>query len=184
MLQGGMDLVISGSMGNTAVAVIKNKALKTGTVLIEFVFIAEVIAPKALQLVRYLPKEALRCLLDAKGNNLADKVSFETLNKQLEKVPRGSAVKFVKAQRTMLEKQVLIAEQKMQTVYQEKVAEAKQRFVAEMDEELARLVALKAVNPNVRDNELAILEEYKTLGCEYLDKATLRLDAIRILVAG
>lgn len=183
MLQGGMDLVISGSMGNTAVAVIKNKALKTGTVLIEFVFIAEVIAPKALQLVRYLPKEALRCLLDAKGNNLADKVSFETLNKQLEKVPRGSAVKFVKAQRTMLEKQVLIAEQKMQAVYQEKVAEAKQRFVAEMDEELARLVALKAVNPNVRDNELAILEEYKTLGCEYLDKATLRLDAIRVLVA-
>lgn len=183
MLQGGMDLVISGSMGNTAVAVIKNKALKTGTVLIEFVFIAEVIAPKALQLVRYLPKEALRCLLDAKGNNLADKVSFETLNKQLEKVPRGSAVKFVKAQRTMLEKQVLIAEQKMQAVYQEKVAEAKQRFAAEMDEELARLVALKAVNPNVRDNELAILEEYKTLGCEYLDKATLRLDAIRVLVA-
>lgn len=183
MLQGGMDLVISGSMGNTAVAVIKNKALKTGTVLIEFVFIAEVIAPKALQLVRYLPKEALRCLLDAKGNNLADKVSFETLNKQLEKVPRGSAVKFVKAQRTMLEKQVLIAEQKMQAVYQEKVAEAKKRFAAEMDEELARLVALKAVNPNVRDNELAILEEYKTLGCEYLDKATLRLDAIRVLVA-
>lgn len=183
MLQGGMDLVISGSMGNTAVAIIKNKALKTGTVLIEFVFIAEVVAPKALQLVRYLPKEALRCLLDSKGNNLADKVSFMTLNKQLEKVPRGSAVKFVKAQRDMLEKQVIIAEQKMQSVYQEKVTEAKHRFIAEMDEELARLIALKAVNPNVRDNELTILEEYKKLGCEYLDKATLRLDAIRVLVA-
>lgn len=183
MLQGGMDLVISGSMGNTAVAVIKNKALKTGTILIEFIFIAEVVAPKSLQLVRYLPKEALRCLLDAKGNNLADKVSFMTLNKQLEKVPRGSAVKFVKAQRDMLEKQVIIAEQKMQAAYQEKVAEAKRLFIAEMDEELARLIALKAVNPNVRDNELAILEEYKKLGGEYLDKATLRLDAIRVLVA-
>ncbi len=183
MLQGGMDLVISGSMGNTAVAVIKNKALKTGTILIEFIFIAEVVAPKSLQLVRYLPKEALRCLLDAKGNNLADKVSFMTLNKQLEKVPRGSAVKFVKAQRDMLERQVIVAEQKMQAAYQEKVAEAKRLFIAEMDEELARLIALKAVNPNVRDNELAILEEYKKLGGEYLDKATLRLDAIRVLVA-
>lgn len=183
MLQSGMDLVASGSMGNTAVAVIKNKALKTGTILVEFVFIAEVVAPKALQLVRYLPKEALRCLLDAKGNNLADKVSFATLNKQLEKVPRGSAVKFVKAQRDMLEKQVNMADQKMQAIYQERVTEAKRRFIAEMDEELARLIALKAVNPNVRDNELTILEEYKKLGCEYLDKATLRLDAIRVLVA-
>lgn len=184
MLQGGMDLVLSGSMGNTAVAVINNKALKTGTVLIEFIFVTEVVAPRALQLVRFLPKVALRCLLDARGNDLADKVSFTTLNKQLEKVPRGSAIKFVKAQRAMLEKQIAIAEQKMQTIYADQVVAAKQKFVAEMDEELARLTALKKVNPNVRDREIEILQGYKAQGSAYLDKATLRLDAIRILVAG
>lgn len=184
MLQGGMDLVLSGSMGNTAVAVIGNKALKTGTVLVEFVFVTEVVAPKALQLVRYLPKVALRCLLDPRGNDLADKVSFSTLNKQLEKVPRGSAIKFVKAQREVLEKQIAIAEQKMKSVYNERVAEAKQRFTSEIEEELTRLTALKKVNPNIRDSELEILQDYKKIGLEYLNKATLRLDAIRILVAG
>lgn len=183
MILGGMDLVVSGSMGNTTVAVINNKALKTGTVLVEFLFIAEVVAPKSLQLVRYLPKEALRCLLDARGNDLASKVSFATLSKQLEKVPRVSAIKFVKAQRSELEKQVVLAEQKMQVVYQAKVEEAKQRFSAEMDEELARLISLKAINPNVRDGEITILQEYKQLGLAYLTKATLRLDAIRVLVA-
>lgn len=183
MILGGMDLVVSGSMGNTTVAIINNKALKTGTVLIEFLFIAEVVAPKALQLVRYLPKEALRCLLDARGNDLASKVSFSTLSKQLEKVPRASAIKFIKAQRTELEKQVVLAERKMQVLYQAKVEEAKQRFSAEMDEELTRLISLKAVNPNVRDNEITTLQDYKRLGLEYLTKATLRLDAIRVLVA-
>ncbi len=38
MVQGGMDLVLSGSMGNTAVALIKNKALKPGTVLLELLY--------------------------------------------------------------------------------------------------------------------------------------------------
>ena len=33
--------------------------------------------------------------------------------------------------------------------------------VAELDEELARLVALSAVNPNVRDSEVAALREQR-----------------------
>src|SRR5690606_281687 len=84
MVQGGMDLVLSGSMGNTGVALIKNKALKPGTVLLELLFVSDVVAPRALQLGRVLPPVALRCLLDAKGNDLASKVSFDTLNDQLE----------------------------------------------------------------------------------------------------
>jgi ATP-dependent helicase HepA len=49
MVQGGMDLVLSGSMGNTAVALIKNKALKPGTVLLELLYVSEVVAPRSLQ---------------------------------------------------------------------------------------------------------------------------------------
>lgn len=71
MVQGGMDLVLSGSMGNTAVALIKNKALKPGTVLLELLYVSEVVAPRSLQLGRYLPPAALRCLLDTNGNDLA-----------------------------------------------------------------------------------------------------------------
>jgi ATP-dependent helicase HepA len=58
MVQGGMDLVLSGSMGNTAVALIKNKALKPGTVLLELLYVSEVVAPRSLQLGRYLPPAA------------------------------------------------------------------------------------------------------------------------------
>ncbi|VTM08723.1 ATP-dependent helicase HepA [Pseudomonas aeruginosa] len=90
-----MDLVLSGSMGNTSVALIKNKALKPGTVLLELLFVSEAVAPRALQLGRWLPPQALRCLLDGNGNDLAARVSLETLNDQLESVPRVSANKFV-----------------------------------------------------------------------------------------
>ncbi|WP_338744979.1 RNA polymerase-associated protein RapA [Pseudomonas putida] len=184
MVQGGMDLVLSGSMGNTAVALIKNKALKPGTVLLELLFVSEVVAPRSLQLGRYLPPAALRCLLDANGNDLASRVAFETLNEQLESVPRASANKFVQAQRDVLAKRISGGEEKIMPTHVERVAEAQRRLAAEADEELARLVALQAVNPSVRDSEIDALRKQREEGLAMLDKAALRLEAIRVLVAG
>jgi len=184
MVQGGMDLVLSGSMGNTAVALIKNKALKPGTVLLELLFVSEVVAPRSLQLGRYLPPAALRCLLDANGNDLASRVAFETLNDQLESVPRASANKFVQAQRDVLAKRISGGEEKILPTHIERVAEAQRRLAAEADEELARLLALQAVNPSVRDSEIDALRKQREEGLVMLEKAALRLEAIRVLVAG
>lgn len=184
MVQGGMDLVLAGSMGNTSVALIKNKALKPGTVLLELLYVSEVVAPKALQLARYLPPVALRCLLDGNGNDLASKVAFDTLNDQLESVPRASANKFVQAQRDVLAKQIGAAEAKMAPRHIQRVEDARHRFTASLDEELARMVALQAVNPTVRDSEIEALRKQRESGLAFLDKAALRLEAIRVLVAG
>ncbi|MHC2147615.1 RNA polymerase-associated protein RapA [Pseudomonas sp. 210_17 TE3656] len=184
MVQGGMDLVLSGSMGNTAVALIKNKALKPGTVLLELLYVSEVVAPRALQLGRYLPPAALRCLLDTNGNDLASRVSFETLNDQLESVPKASANKFIQAQRDVLTPRINSGEAKIMPRHAERVAEAQRRLAAETDEELARLTALQAVNPSVRDSEIEAVRKQREQGLAMLDKAALRLEAIRVLVAG
>ena len=53
-----------------------------------------------------------------------------------------------------------------------------------MDEEIARLSALQAINPSVRDEEIDTLRAYKDQGLSMLSKAGLRLEAIRVLVAG
>ena len=171
-------------MGNTCVALIKNKALKAGTVLLELLFVSEAVAPRQLQLGRFLPPVALRCLLDGNGNDLAAKVAFDTLNDQLEAVPRASANKFVQAQRDVLTPRIADAEAKVLPRHAQRVAEAKQRLSAELDEELARLSALQAVNPSIRDSELEALREQREQGLAMLDKAALRLEAIRVLVAG
>ena len=184
MVQGGMDLVLSGSMGNTAVALLKNKAIKAGTMLLELLFVSEAIAPKHLQLGRFLPPIAMRCLLDDKGNDLATRVSFETLNDQLESVPRSSASKFARAQRDTLLRLVDTAEANMQPRHNERVEQASAAFLASMDEEIARLTALQAINPSVRDEEIDTLRAYKEQGLSMFAKAALRLEAVRVLVAG
>jgi hypothetical protein len=54
------------------------------------------------------------------------------------------------------------------------VAEARRRLAADTDEELARLTALQAVNPTVRDSELDALRQQREQGLAMLDKAALR----------
>jgi ATP-dependent helicase HepA len=184
MVQGGMDLVLSGSMGNTALALIKNKALKPGTVLLELLYVSEVVAPRGLQLGRFLPPLALRCLLDSNGNDLAAKVSLNTLNDQLESVPRGSASKFVQAQREALTRQINAAEVHIAPRHSARVEKARQQLIAELDEELARLTALQQVNPSIRDSEIQALQQQRKDGLAFLEKAALRLEAVRVLVAG
>ena len=48
--------------------------------------------------------------------------------------------------------------------------------------ELARLEALKAVNPNIRDDELEAIESNRLQVMESLAQASWRLDALRLIV--
>ena len=184
MVQGGMDLVLSGSMGNTGVALLKNKAIPAGTILVELIFVSEAVAPKYLQLTRYMPATIFRCVLDDKGRDLADKVSFDTLDDQLRSVPRSNAAKFARAQREQLTPLLDIAEKKIQAKHQERSLKARTDFSNACTDEINRLTALQKVNPNVRDDEIEILKRHLEEGLLMLDKAAVRLEALRILVAG
>lgn len=184
MVSEGMDMVLTSEMGNTAVALLKNKALKPGTMLLEAIYVVETSAERSLQLDRYLPATPIRCLIDPGSNDLSQKVAFETLNAQLQPIKRGVAKKLVNAQRTpflaMLDKAESYAKDRVQPI----VIEACQSLLADVSEEIKRLAALKAVNPNVRNEEIEYLKNRAALGHQALQKAVLRLDALRIMIAG
>ncbi len=184
MVQGGMDLVLSSSMGNSCVALLNNKAIKPGTMLVEMLFVSETIAPKHLQLSKYLPTGVFRCLLDDKGNDLAAKVSFENLNAQLGSVPRASASKFARNQRELMQRMATQAEQKINSKHQKRTASARQAYSSTLEEEINRLRALQQVNPSIRDDEITTLEQQLAEGLRMLDKAAVRLEAVRLIVAG
>lgn len=179
-----MDLVLTTELGNTSVALLKNKALKPGTMLLEAIYVVETSADKTLQLDRYLPATPVRCLIDPGMNDLSGKVAFDTLNAQLQPLKKGVAKKLVKAQRepflNMLEKAEDYAKNRVQPI----VTEACQNLLTDVTEEIKRLAALKAVNPNVRDEEIEHLKTRAALGHQSLQKAVLRLDAIRLMVTG
>ncbi|MBC8944136.1 RNA polymerase-associated protein RapA [Xenorhabdus indica] len=182
IIRNGLDLILSGDTGSCAVSILKNKALPVGTLLVELIYVVEAQAPKHLQLTRFLPPTPLRLLMDLKGTNLASQVEFEGFNRQLNAINRHNASKLVNA----VQKEVHAILQQSEPLIEQQARELIEKAKKEADEvlsaELSRLEALKAVNPNIRDDELeAIKSEHKHLLLN-LDQANWRLDAIRLVV--
>ncbi len=182
IIRNGLDLILSGDTGSCAVSILKNKALPVGTLLVELIYVVEAQAPKHLQLTRFLPPTPVRLLLDLKGTNLAPQVEFESFNRQLNAINRHNASKLVNAVQKEVHTILQLSESLVEEQARALIEKAKKEADDVLSAELSRLEALKAVNPNIRDDELAATEaEHKHLLLN-LDQANWRLDAIRLVV--
>ncbi|ELR64668.1 RNA polymerase associated protein RapA [Photobacterium marinum] len=182
MIQGGIDLLLSEGVGTTAVSLLKNKALPAGTLLLELVYVVDAQAPKQSGIGRYLPQTPIRILLDAKGNNLSDSVEFEGFNRQLSPVNRHLGSKLVNS----VQKDIHVLIEHAENAVAKELVTVREAAQAEMEAnlraELDRLQALKAVNPNIRDDELELIESQIQDLTGYIAKAQVQLDSLRLIV--
>ncbi|WP_404461200.1 RNA polymerase-associated protein RapA [Providencia rettgeri] len=182
IIRNGLDLVLSSDTGSCAVSLLKNKALPVGTLLTELIYVVEAQAPKNLQISRFLPATPVRLLIDLKGNNLSSQVKFESFNRQLNAINRHMASKLVNAVQNEVHSVLRLSEPMVEKEAKLLIESAKDAADKALTLELSRLEALKAVNPNIRDEELDIIEEERQQLITNIDQATWRLDAIRLVV--
>lgn len=182
MIRQGIDLIASGDIGKASMALLVNKQLPAGTLLVELIYMIESQSLKGLQLNRFLPPTPVRLLLDSKGNNLAGQVNFDTLQNKLKPLSKDIANKMVKMARPNIEQLIKIGDHKMTEIAQAKIQEASRLADQTLSTELNRLIALKAVNKNIRQAEIDGLEKQRVLSLEELSKASWRLDSLRVIV--
>ena len=177
-----MDMILSGETGNATVATLPVKGLKPGSLLLEVVYGARCIAPKSLQLESCLPLSPTRMLLTAKGTDYAEKITHDLINQRAERVKKATAQAGVAAIRSdieaIIEKANALAGEKLPALI-----ENAQKFSRErLQTEVARLKALQAVNPAIRDEEIEYFTDQIKQAEEHLQRATLEIQAIRVLI--
>lgn len=180
LIRGGIDLILGSEIGSTSVALLKNKTLPAGALMLELVFVAE--SASHPQLYRFLPPTPIRLLLDKNGNNLGDKVAFHAFDRQLSPVNRHLGSKLVGASQSVIHGLIQQAEAVAAPRLEQIVADARTTMLQTLGNELARLSALKAVNPTVRDSELDHLRELQQELGHLLDQTQLKLDSLRFIV--
>ena len=182
MVRGVMDLVLSDEIGNASIGLLKNEALPVGTFFLECLFTVEATAPAHLQLGRYLPTTPIRILVDKNGNNLADKISENVLDKQLSPVKKQMALQLIKA----LKPQIAPLVDKAEAHGAQHIVAIQEKSLAAMQNKLSleqqRLTALKAINPSVRQEEIDFISQQQDELSHYIDKAQLTFEAIRMIV--
>jgi ATP-dependent helicase HepA len=182
MVMEAMEMVHSTELGNAAIGTLKLKGVPPGTMLLEALYTVNCVAPRALQVERFLPLSPLRLLVDARGKELASLVPHDRLNTLIEKVQKSTALAIIKQVHHEVDAKMGIARQLAEQRLQATLQEAEQLMRQELGAELERLEALRKVNPSIRAEELENLRYRIDESAVHISHASLQLQALRLII--
>jgi ATP-dependent helicase HepA len=182
LVSGSMELIAEGEFGNTALCSLKLPPLPPGTLLLEAFFTLRCTAPRGLQMQRYLPQHSVRLVLDNNGNDLSAIIAHAHLNRLAERVGRRTAQSLVSHARPQIAEMVERAEKLASTQDASVREQASAQATALLGAEIERMRALAQVNPNIRDEEIEMLEQRLGQVQAQIQLVQLELDALRIAV--
>ena len=182
MILEAMDMVHSTELGNAAIGTIKLKGVAPGTMLLEALYTASCVAPRALQVDRFLPLSPMRLLVDARGKDLADLVPHTRLNELIQSVKKSTALAIIKQVHREVEAKMSLANAQAEQALALILSAAEQSMRADLGQELARLEALQLVNPSIRQEELDFLRHRIEECAVHIEHANLQLQALRLVI--
>ncbi|MBC8128276.1 MAG: DEAD/DEAH box helicase family protein [Gloeobacteraceae cyanobacterium ES-bin-144] len=175
VFRNSLDQLLDGKTGNASFAQWKNTGRKA--VLLECVFVLEVIAPTRLHLDQFLPPTAIRVVIDHQGN------AFQSALPSAVFLP-GDPRRLV-AQETFrrdLFPRMLDGARALAGIAAHKPAETlRQLAEQELNAEIERLVDLASRNPQVSQVDIDSLRAFRQEVLAALAVPRLRLDALRLI---
>lgn len=182
MVTEAMDQLLSSELGNAALVTMSVKGIKPGTLFLEAIFTLNSMAPKALQLDRFLPLSPMRIVVNVEGRDLSEVLKHDKVNELCKGLQRKIAPAIVKEIRgdmaTLLDKAQAFAEKQLP----ERLDNARTELCAKLDAEISRMQSLQTRNPLIRDEEIAHLKAQREQCLEYIAKTGLEVQAMRVII--
>lgn len=183
MVRGVFDLLLGGEAGNASVVRVRDGGFPAGMILLEAVFVIEAGGPRHLQIDRFLPSTPVRIVLDQALRERTELWSADWLSARAQPVEPVVASQWLRGEqklvRRMLDSCDVLAKKQLPEV----LRLSSQAVAEELGGEVKRLTALKAVNPNVREDEVSFLKQQGRGLLKHIQQATVRLDSVRLVVA-
>ena len=180
LLLSAQEMLGSGETGNAAFLV--DDSLPPRSAILEAVFVLECVAPRTLDVERFLPPEPVTVAIDSK---LQHRAGFAPNERAVLRA--GDRQYDISPMRKVLAALVPPMPERARAQAVDdgmaKVAEAAGRVRELLDAEIARTEALAQVNPSVRPAEIEALREERRRLLEVLPTARPRLDALRLVTS-
>ncbi len=180
LVLGALDLALSSELGNAAFMV--DDELPAHTALLQAVYLLECVADQRLDIERFLPIQPLVITVDTR---LTERRQFQPSAIALQRAP-GRSIDVARYRKVlgrlvppMLERAQVQATAHAQVAIDSALAAATKI----LDDELSRLLALRAVNPSISVAEIAAVTGERTAVLGALPASRLRLDSVRFVVS-
>lgn len=181
LVRDALDLLLGGPAGTTAFGFLP---AAEPALLLETVFVLEAVAEARWQADRFLPPQPLRLVVDATG---ADRTAGTEAAAVAAGLVDGPIQRFLerpgfsaRVVQAMVTAATALAEARATELRRTAQAVAAGALTAERQ----RLEDLRRLNDHVRPEEIALAEERRRRVDDALAGARLRLDAVRLIVAG
>jgi ATP-dependent helicase HepA len=182
MMVEAMDMVHSTELGNAAIGTIQLKGIAPGTMLLECLYTINCVAPKSLQVERFLPLSPMRLLVDARGKDLTALLPHQRLNTLIERIGKTTALAIIKQVRPEVESKMIMATAMAEQQLAGLLSQAEEKMHSVLGEELQRMQALRSINPSIREEEIDHLK-FRTDECAiHIQHANLQLQALRLII--
>ena len=172
---GALDQFLDSESGNSSFAVWKNG--KGKAVVLECVFVIELLAPERLHLDRFLPPTMIKLVVDHQGKP----VSVTPPAAMLEKGDSRRLVTQEAFRKNIFPQMVDSAKLMAERQAAEPVKAARASAKKVLDDEITRLEDLAARNPQVSQSEIKALKLSRDEILEALKSPRVRLDALRLV---
>jgi len=177
-----MEQMLTSELGNAALAKMSVKGVQPGTLFLECIFTLNAIAPKYLQLERFLPISPQRLVVDITGRDLSEVLPHEKLNELCSGIKRSLAPALVKEVRAELSTLLSHAQKIVEAKLPSLLDKAREKLDVQLNNEIDRLKSLMQTNPLIRIEELDFLQDQKSQGLALIDKTGLDVQAMRLII--
>ena len=185
MITGAMDLIIDSHQGKAAASVYIEDSWPAprSPLMLQCLYRVKVSAPAHLQLAKYLPAPSLTLTVALNHRDDAGQVKLaDGFDDGLRHPNKAATREFMQEHQKTLQSLLTHANLQAAKQCQAAIDQASQRMLASQTGEIKRLLALKANNPNIRQEELDYLKEQTLALHKCLGKAEAELVAIHLII--
>lgn len=176
---GALDLILGNDFGNATVAAWKNT--KTSKAIFELIFVVKPIAPKGIEVEKYLPPTLVRVLIDTKGVDFTSKYTKEELDERIRPVTSEKLQKLKALPKDLVKKVI----EKGSEIARSNGEEVKKVSIDEIEDnfssEILRLKSLMNKNPMIDEEDIEDYLIIKNVLQKYVREAEISLDSLRLI---
>lgn len=177
MVSSSIDLLLTDEACNTAFGALKNTTYTD--IVLEIVFILECVAPKKLQINKFLPPTPFRMVID-KNLEIRD-FSFEYFGQNLLDVNSNNFLNKANVSPDLIKNMINTAKNILSEKLQNKITNGKEKMRSELNYEITRIEYLKTINPLISKAEVDFAKGKLAFIENSLSNANLRVDSIRMV---
>lgn len=178
-----INVVFHSELGNASLGVIKQKSITPGTVLVETLHTVECLAPKRLELARFLDQSPIRQLRTLEGRDITHAISCDNLSKIMRPVEITKSATVIRELRDKVVAALKLSDRSADTTADARKQSAIDTATSQLGEELDRIRALAERNAGIRSDEIEALTERTTATAEALTRADALLQGVRLVIA-